>query len=78
MKVIKSRTVNEIFNLGNNVRDGNGITANQNLLDSSAYGPLTGNILNPNGGANAQYGSKDLSANNSGRFSYPPGGTRII
>ena len=72
------RAFNEIFNLGNNVRDGDGITANQNLLEANTYGPIAGNILNPNGGANGQYGSKDLSSNSSSRFSYPPGGTRIV
>ena len=72
------RAFNEIFNLGNNVRDGGSVADNQNLLEENTYGPIAGNILNPNGGANGQYGSKDLSSNSSSRFSYPPGGTRIV
>ena len=42
------RAFNEIFNLGNNVRDGGSVAYNQNLLNQSAYGNIS-NSSNNNG-----------------------------
>jgi len=73
------RAFNEIFNLGNNVRDGGSVADNQNILNQNAFGFNSPNTGNENSSANGVYGgSYDLSDNSRGRFSYPPGGTRII
>ena len=62
------RAFNEIFNLGNNVKDGGSVANNENLINSGAYGPLTGNILNNGGPANGQYGGTNNGGNNDARF----------
>ena len=43
------RAFNEIFNLGNNVRDGGSVAYNQNLLNQSAYGNISSSSNNNNG-----------------------------
>ena len=55
------RAFNEIFNLGNNVRDGGSVADNQNLLNQSAYGRITR--------ADQNNDSTDLIRNNSDRSS---------
>ena len=73
------RAFNEIFNLGNNIRDGGSVADNENILNRNAFGFNSSNTGNTNSSANGVYGgSNDLSDNSRGRFSYPPGGTRII
>ena len=72
------RAFNEIFNLGNNVRDGGSVADNQNILNSSAFNTVTGNSSATNSSANGTYGGNNNTDNSRGRISYPPGGTRII
>ena len=73
------RAFNEIFNLGNNIRDGGSVADNQNILNRNAFGFNSSNTGNTNSSANGVYGgSNDLSDNSSNRMTYPPAGTRII
>jgi len=62
------RAFNEIFNLGNPVRDGGSVSDNQNLINQNAYGIITGSGLDTkNSEANGKYGGTDTSQNSSVR-----------
>tara|TARA_B100000927_G_scaffold221956_1_gene181865 strand:+ start:182 stop:1027 length:846 start_codon:yes stop_codon:yes gene_type:complete len=62
------RAFNEIFNLGNPVRDGGSVSDNQNLINQNAYGIITRSGLDTkNSEANGKYGGTDTSQNSSVR-----------
>jgi len=72
------RAFNEIFNLGNNVRDGGSVADNQNILNPSSFSSGASDSTTAGSSTNGVYGGTNLGNNSSRRFSSTEIGTRIV
>jgi len=72
------RAFNEIFNLGNNVRDGGSVADNQNILNPSSFSSGASDSTTAGSSTNDVYGGTNLGNNSSRRFSSTEIGTRIV